>query len=382
MADYDLILVGAGLANTLIALRLNAQQPQLSLLLIEAEAQPLGNHTWSFHGDDLTESQFAWLAPYIRYRWSGYDVRFPTLRRTLAGGYYTLTSEQLATELTDRLGGQIMTGTAVKTLSEHSVKLKDGREIFAHAVIDGRGFRPDKSMAIGVQAFVGQVWQLSAPHGLTRPILMDATVDQQQGYRFVYTLPLTEDQLLIEDTHYIDHADLSLDRGRINISEYAKDQGWQLMTLLREECGNLPITLAGKFSRFWAGQLLAASGLRANLYHATTGYSLPHAVALADEIAKMSCMTSPCLRALTYQFSRQSWRKQHFFRLLNRMLFLAGPATQRWEVMQRFYRLKAPLITRFYAGQLTLWDKLRLVSGKPPVPVIAAIKAIITPLIK
>ncbi len=76
MADYDLILVGAGLANTLIALRLNAQQPQLSLLLIEAEAQPLGNHTWSFHGDDLTESQFAWLAPYIRYRWSGYDVAF------------------------------------------------------------------------------------------------------------------------------------------------------------------------------------------------------------------------------------------------------------------------------------------------------------------
>lgn len=382
MADYDLILVGAGLANTLIALRLKAKQPQLSLLLIEADEQPLGNHTWSFHRDDLTDSQFAWIQPYIGYRWSGYDVRFPKLQRTLAGGYFTLTSEQLAAQLAESLSGQIMTGSPVKALSEHSVKLEDGREIFAHAIIDGRGFRQDKSMAIGVQAFVGQVWQLTAPHGLTRPILMDATVDQQQGYRFVYTLPLTDDQLLIEDTHYIDHADLSLDRGRNNISEYAEDQGWQLATLLREERGNLPITLAGKFTRFWSGQPIAASGLRGNLYHATTGYSLPHAVALADEIADMSCVTSSCLRLLTYHFSRQSWRKQRFFRLLNRMLFLAGPATQRWEVMQRFYRLKAPLITRFYAGQLTLWDKLRLVSGKPPVPVIAAIKAIITPLIK
>ncbi|SEQ33319.1 lycopene beta-cyclase [Rosenbergiella nectarea] len=382
MADYDLILVGAGLANTLIALRLKAKQPQLSLLLIEADEQPLGNHTWSFHRDDLTDSQFAWIQPYIGYRWSGYDVRFPKLHRTLGGGYFTLTSEQLAAQLAESLSGQIMTGSPVKALSEHSVKLEDGREIFAHAIIDGRGFRQDKSMAIGVQAFVGQVWQLTAPHGLTRPILMDATVDQQQGYRFVYTLPLTDDQLLIEDTHYIDHADLSLDRGRNNISEYAEDQGWQLATLLREERGNLPITLAGKFTRFWSGQPIAASGLRGNLYHATTGYSLPHAVALADEIADMSCVTSSCLRLLTYHFSRQSWRKQRFFRLLNRMLFLAGPATQRWEVMQRFYRLKAPLITRFYAGQLTLWDKLRLVSGKPPVPVIAAIKAIITPLIK
>lgn len=382
MADYDLILVGAGLANTLIALRLKAIQPHLSLLLIEADEQPLGNHTWSFHRDDLTESEFEWIAPYISYQWSGYDVRFPKLHRTLSGGYYTLTSEQLTTHLSEQLGESTLTGTGVNTLNDESVKLEDGREIFAHAVIDGRGFRQDLSMAIGVQAFVGQVWQLAAPHGLTRPILMDATVDQQHGYRFVYTLPLTEDQLLIEDTHYIDHADLSLARGRDNISDYANAQGWQLATLLREERGNLPITLAGKFKRFWAGQPTAASGLRGNLYHATTGYSLPHAVALADEIAKMSCVTSPCLRSLTYQFSHRSWRKQRFFRLLNRMLFLAGPATQRWEVMQRFYRLKAPLITRFYAGRLTPWDKLRLVSGKPPVPVIAAVKAIITPLIK
>ncbi|MBT0724909.1 lycopene beta-cyclase CrtY [Rosenbergiella sp. S61] len=382
MADYDLILVGAGLANALIALRLKTKQPQLSLLLIESSEQPLGNHTWSFHRDDLTDSQFAWIEPYIRYRWSGYDVRFPKLNRTLTGGYFTLTSEQLASQLAESLSGQIMTDSPVKALTEHSVKLEDGREIFAHAIIDGRGFRQDQSMAIGVQAFVGQVWQLAVPHGLTRPILMDATVDQQQGYRFVYTLPLTEDQLLIEDTHYIDHADLALEQGRNNISDYAAAQGWQLATLLREERGNLPITLAGKIKRFWSTQPIAASGLRGNLYHATTGYSLPHAVALADEIAQMSCLTSACLRLLTYQFSRQSWRKQRFFRLLNRMLFLAGPATQRWEVMQRFYRLSAPLITRFYAGQLTPWDKLRLVSGKPPVPVIAAIKAIITTLIK
>lgn len=48
-APYDVILVGAGLANGLIALRLRQLQPALKILLLESQAQPAGNHTWSFH---------------------------------------------------------------------------------------------------------------------------------------------------------------------------------------------------------------------------------------------------------------------------------------------------------------------------------------------
>ena len=62
--------------------------------------------------------------------------------------------------------------------------------------------------------------------------------------------------------------------------------------------------------------------------------------------------------------------------MLNRMLFMAGPADRRWAVMQRFYRLREPLIQRFYAANLTTWDRLRIVSGKPPVPVREALRAL------
>ncbi|MBT0727163.1 lycopene beta-cyclase CrtY [Rosenbergiella australiborealis] len=382
MAEYDLILVGAGLANALIALRLKQKQPQLRLLIIEGSEQVLGNHTWSFHGSDLTSEQREWVLPWVDYCWPGYDVRFPELKRHLVGEYFSITSEQLAKQLTTQFAGQILTGCRVKHLSANQVKLDDGRLLYAQAVIDGRGFSHSPSMAIGIQAFVGQVWQLAKPHGLRQPILMDATVDQQQGYRFVYTLPLSATQLLIEDTHYIDQAQLDVEQGRRNIRDYAAGQGWELAQQLREEQGHLPITLAGKFSRFSSEHPHPCSGLRAGLYHATTGYSLPHAVALADQIAELSCIASPCLQAITDQFARQSWVKQRFFRMLNRMLFLAGPPTARRGVMQRFYRLNEALIARFYAGQLTFWDKLRIVSGKPPVPIIAALRAIMKPLIK
>ena len=86
-------------------------------------------------------------------------------------------------------------------------------------------------------------------------------------------------------------------------------------------------------------------------------------------------LSAPALFAATRLEAQQAWRGQRFFRLLNRMLFLAGRADERWRVMQRFYRLPAPLIARFYAGRLSLRDKARIVSGKPPVPVVEALLA-------
>jgi len=379
MPRYDLILVGAGLANGLIALRLRQQRPSLRILLIDAESQPGAHHTWSFHADDLTEAQHRWIAPLVVHHWPGYEVRFPQRQRHLNSGYFCVTAERFAQVMRDHFAADLLLNTRVAMLDSHSVTLEDGRVVEADAVIDGRGYQPDGALRMGFQSFVGQEWLLSAPHGLTAPIIMDATVDQQAGYRFVYSLPFSADTLLIEDTHYIDRATLEGERARQNIRDYAAQQGWQLARLLREEQGALPITLTGDVDAFWQKRDLPCSGLRAGLFHPTTGYSLPLAVALADRLAEMPAMTSASLNATIRQVASQAWQQQRFFRMLNRMLFLAGPAGQRWQVMQRFYGLPEGLIARFYAGKLTLPDRLRILSGKPPVPVLAALQAIMTP---
>lgn len=375
---YDLILVGGGLANGLIALRLRQCQPDLNLLMIEAAPHPGGNHTWSFHQDDLSDAQHQWVAPLVAHRWQGYDVRFPHLTRTLPGGYLSVTAERFAAVVTQALGDRLLTHTPVAAVTPTQVQLADGRTLTAAAVIDGRGYQLGPHLAVGFQAFLGQQWQLSRPHGLTRPILMDATVDQQAGYRFVYTLPLSADTLLIEDTHYIDHAALEPDRARQNIAAYAAAQGWALHTLLREEQGNLPITLAGHPAAFWQQrQGQPCAGLRAGLFHPTTGYSLPQAVALAELIAARPAPAHDALFTLIHRYAARQWRRQRFFRLLNRMLFLAGHPAQRWQVMQRFYGLGEGLIARFYAGRLTPADMARILTGKPPVPVGEALKAVL-----
>lgn len=376
-ARFDLILVGGGLANALIALRLRATHPGLRVLMLERDARPCGEHTWSFHASDLSAAQNSWIAPLVRHRWPAYTVRFPERKRRLDGAYASILSDDLAATLGGTLGDALQCNADVTAITPTSVTLADGRVLQAQAVIDGRGARRSAHIALGYQAFLGRVVRTAVPHGLDVPLIMDADVAQGDGYRFVYVLPFSHDTLLIEDTHYVDRARTDFDALGHNIDSYARDRGWNVVEQLRGERGVLPIVLGGDFERFWReGGEQPRAGLSAALFHATTGYSLPHAVRLAERIAASDTFDAAHLHALTFDEARTSWQRQGYFRLLNRMLFMAGRPEHRWRVMQRFYGLPDGLIARFYADRLTVFDKLRIVAGKPPVPVGEAWRAI------
>jgi lycopene beta-cyclase len=58
------------------------------------------------------------------------------------------------------------------------------------------------------------------------------------------------------------------------------------------------------------------------------------------------------------------------------MLFLAAEPERRVRVLERFYTLPAPLIERFYAGCPSVGDRLRILTGRPPVPLSRAIRCL------
>jgi lycopene beta-cyclase len=374
----DVLLVGGGLANGLVALRLRARRPELRVVLVEREARLGGSHTWSFHSGDLDDAQRAWLAPLLTCSWPRYDVRFPGLERRIEGGYHSLTSESLEPALSRALGAAALLGSGARDVRPDGATLDDGREVEARCVIDGRGLSPVRFMNAAYQKFLGLEVELLSEHGLEAPLLMDATVRQEGGFRFVYALPLGPRTALIEDTCYAEDPGLEPATLRERIGSWAETRGWAIARVGREESGVLPIPLEGDVSALWAALPagVPCSGVRAGLFHATTGYSLPQAARLADRIAARPALDSAGLHALVRAQSEEWWRSQGFFRLLNRMLFRAAEPSERWRVLERFYRLPEPLIHRFYAGRLTFLDRARILSGRPPVPLLHAARAV------
>ncbi|MEL7491094.1 MAG: lycopene beta-cyclase CrtY [Pseudomonadota bacterium] len=374
----DVAIVGGGLSGALIAYRLHQRRPDLSLAILERDGKIGGEHTWSFHTPDVSADALAWLQPFIVHRWDAQSVVFPSYGRRFTTGYCSITSDRLATVIETKLGSMIRTHADVADVQADHVMFENGDQLSAGAVIDCRGDQRSEHVTLGFQKFVGQEIRFKEPHGVEAPIIMDASVSQKDGYRFVYVLPFDERTALVEDTRYADGAHLDAEEIKNDIADYVTDHGWAVEEILREEDGVLPIALSGDINAYWndgrAG--VARAGMRGVLFHPLTGYSLPHAVALADLIAGQDDFSSEAIYGLTRRYSTEQWEAGSFYRLLCRMLFRAAEPSQRYKVLERFYKLPQPLIERFYAGVTPVRDKARILVGKPPVPISRAISVL------
>ena len=374
----DVAIAGGGLAGSLIAWRLREARPDLDVVIVDQGATLGGNHTWSFHDSDLDAVVYDWIKPLIVHHWPSQQVRFPAYERSLATGYNSTTSERLHDVVSPVVGERFIGGARIAAVSASGIALEDDGLIEAEAVIDARGQRDSAALTIGFQKFLGQVVRFAEPHGLDAPIIMDATVPQTDGYRFVYVLPFADDACLVEDTYYADGSELDLDLIRKAIADYCGDAGWTIAEIIKEEVGVLPIALAGDIEAHLAAAPdgVSLAGLGAGLFHPLTGYSLPDAAALAHAIAGADDVSGPSLSKLTRNYAIEKWRERSFYRLLSRMLYHAAKPEQRYTVLQRFYRLSTPLIERFYAGTTTTRDKARVLIGKPPVNIAKAVECV------
>jgi lycopene beta-cyclase len=371
----DVAILGGGLSGCLIALAFAARRPELDVRLFDPGERLGGNHVWSFFDSDVAGADRWLVEPLIGHSWASYDIAFPAHRRTLDARYNSITSEQLDAVVRERLPDDRIIRGAVSSAQGTRFYSEDGRNSGqnwqATQIIDTRGPGNLTTLELGWQKFVGLEVHVPGGHGLMRPIVMDATVPQIDGYRFVYCLPFDAEHVFIEDTYYSDTPDLDVPAIRERIIAYAAARGWQTNGGGREETGVLPVAISGDFDAYWAstGTDTQKAGLRAGLFHPTTGYSLPDAVRLAAALAE-----TPALDTRSYAAAR--WKEGGFYRMLDAMLFRAAEPEQRYKVLQRFYSLSPSLIGRFYAGRSTWFDKLRILSGKPPVPIGHAMKAI------
>ncbi len=374
--NCDIAIAGGGLAGCLIALTLAEKRPDLDVRVIEGSGSFGGNHLWSFFDSDIAAKDRWLVEPLICHRWFGYDIAFPALTRTLDAVYNTIESERLDAIVRKVLRPDQIIAGKVDALTPGHVTLTDGRSVSAAKVIDARGPGDLSTLEVGWQKFVGQTLKIEGGHGLTRPIVMDASVEQIDGYRFVYCLPFDAETVFVEDTYYSDSPTLDVEAVRTRIAGYATAKGWTVTpSNSREEMGVLPVVIGGDFDAYWnsTGTGLAKAGLRTGMFHATTGYSLPDAVRLASQMPELVDLPQAEFAGAVQTRARTHWAQRGFYRMLDTMLFHGADPPLRYKMLERFYRLSPGLIRRFYAGQTTLLDKIRVLSGKPPISVLRAV---------
>jgi lycopene beta-cyclase len=374
-----LIIAGGGLAGGLAALALAERRPDVDFLVVEEGEGFGGNHVWSFFDGDVDARGRRLIEPLVGRRWSDHEVRFPHRGRTLGFGYNSVRSADLDARMRSVLAPpQYRLGTRIAEIGPDHVTLATGERLPATAAIDARGPGPLPGLDLAWQKFVGLTCRFADDHGISRPVIMDACVEQDEGYRFVYSLPFSATEALVEDTYYSTSPILDVPLVRCRVGSHLRRRGLEPAEILAQETGVLPILLGGRLEDLWSASEppVARLGLRGGFFHPTTGYSLPDAVRNAILLADRPDLSGVALHDVFRRRAAALWQQRRFYQRLNRMLFRAAEPKRRYRVLEHFYRLPEPLIARFYAGRLTALDKLRILSGRPPVPVGRAMTAL------
>ena len=299
-------IAGGGLSGCLLLAALKHRWPELSVQLMEKSGQLCGEHTWSFHHDDVPESSWAWLGPLVSKKWSSYDVFFPKYHRSFNSPYYSIKSRDLAQKVIAQFSDHIHFNSTVS--AEQADFLTTGWP------------GSKDSTYYGFQKFVGLEVQTETPHGLKAPILKDVRCPQTDGYRFFYVLPFSETELLIEDTYYSNSPDLDQDLICREIRNYAAEKGWKIARTIKTEKGSLPLDL---YNLKETSKPLAI-GAAAGLAHPVTGYTLP---LVLQQIQSLLQVAKPDLELWKKQISvkNHQLRKPYpYYRFLNRMMFKAA----------------------------------------------------------
>lgn len=363
-SDYRVDIVGDGLAGRLVFTALKWRWPDLDLKLIRSHAPRTTSPTWCFHESDVRTDSWTWLRRYVSKSWDGYDVLFPSHRRTLHSKYHSIQSHSFFQQ----------------TDNDISSGFLDSPREAVDLAIDCTGWPATTVDAdIGWQKFVGLDLTLQEPHGLEHPILKDATVPQIDGYRFFYCLPWSETSLLVEDTYYSNSPDIHIEALRKEILTYADARGWRVKSIDRQETGSLPLALSSRDFQISETKTSIRIGAASGLAHPVTGYTTPILFRQIEALVGNSASEVFDIESLKHRLDVENIQIKKgfsYFHLLNRMLFRAAVPSQRFKVLERFYHLNSELISRFYSARLTAFDRARILIGRPPVSVWNALRVL------
>ena len=357
-----LLIAGGGLAGSLAAVAIARRRPELPILLVE-EAERFGgaDRLWCFFEDEVDEEGWQLIEPLVSRRWPGYYVSFPGQSRKLKAPMAAIRSGDIDRFVREALRpDQYRLGTKAVAVRENELVLLGGEKIKADGAIDARGAANLSMLELGWRKSLARDYLFAEPHQVDRPVLVDATVEQHDGYHFMMCIPYSERRMRIEDCYLSDSPDLNAAASDARIGAYLTRRRWTPAETEGEEVLAMPIPLGGDFGSFWrvGGARVAKIGMRGGFFHPATGSAFPDAVRTALTLSRQPQIEGAPLHDLFERDAVTSWRNRELYRNFNGSLFRGGP--DRRKVHEELYQLDPGVIARFHSEQLGVLERMRV----------------------
>jgi lycopene beta-cyclase len=282
--NYHYILVGFGGAaiNLLNALHTQGGLAGKKVLIVEPDDKIANDRTWCFwtNGQDAA---YTLNQSYISHEWTQVLLNGHKASSMQPFKYVHLRSGDLyalGKNLIKKYPGITWLKADVHEVSqvkETAYVATADASYSANYVFDSRP--PQKgtvpSSEVLWQSFVG--WRIKTKKAVFNTelcTLMDFEVPQMEETQFMYVLPTSKNEALIELTRF-GRGVLHEEEAKQAITEYLNHKGWQDFEILEKEINKIPMTLGLNPKRPYhnSNQKIIAIGARAGAIKASTGFA-------------------------------------------------------------------------------------------------------------
>ncbi len=374
MPTYDYIIIGAGASGLLLADALGRDDffASKSILLLERDRKQKNDRTWCFWEEGNGAFDGILFKTWPKIHFTGQEVTIgkniaPYCYKMLRGlDFYSCYLEQIRAH-TNIFFAQDEVLTIEEKGNSMEVHGKTGT-YFGKNIFDSRfeyqTLLRQKKYPVLQQHFLG--WFIKTPKSVFNvdsATFMDFSVQQKGNTRFMYVLPFSENEALVEYTLFSEHVLEKLEYENA-IKDYIKDLGVDNYEITEVERGNIPMTCFD-FTKDNTDSYLKI-GIAGGWAKASTGFTFYNS---SKKVAQLVAYLKSGRPLSKFQEKNRYW----FYDLL----FLDVLYKQNHlgsQVFESLFRKKGPkLVLKFLDEETSLWQDLEVMWACPKLPFIRAL---------
>ena len=379
---YDYIFTGTGLASlmTIYKMVLSGKLSDKSILLLDQDSKKINDRTWCFweKENSVWSSVISkkWdLALFANEGFKRYLMLKPYQYNKIRGiDFYNFVFEEISkhsniTFLNEKITdiNELETHVFVGTVENRYTSNYLFNSIYTKAFAEGQNKYP-----VLQQHFLG--WFIKTENEAFNPdevVFMDFSVEQKGNTRFMYVLPVSTTEALVEYTLFSEKL-LTEEEYENEIQKYLKKLGIRHYEIIEKEQGSIPMTCYP----FWKKNTkrVLNIGTAGGWTKASTGYTFKNSDKKSSELIKFLCdNTSPKTLGLLNMKSFHKKSRFWFYDLLLLDILHRHNELGNSIFSSLFKKGKPKLIFKFLDEETSLFEDFQVILKCPKRPFIKAL---------